>query len=98
MPYPVGTVVGRYSECYCLTQGGEGDHDRVLPQHRQLHLLIHLQMKKPVLSRTLLLLSLPSPTHQMCTCGTRICSVLVTGGFIGAAVTIDVFPAVPEPE
>ena len=62
MPYPVGTVVGRYSECYCLTQGGEGDHDGVLPQHRQLHLLIHLQMKKPVLSRTLLLLSLPSPT------------------------------------
>lgn len=61
--YPVGTVVGRHSECYRLIHGCEGDRDGVLPQHRQLHLLIHLQMKKPGLSRPLPLSSPPHNTH-----------------------------------
>lgn len=64
VPYTMGTVVGRYSECDSLIQRGEGDHDGVLPQHHQLHLLIHLQIKKPVLSRPLLLLSPDPPTHH----------------------------------
>lgn len=55
--YPVGTVAGRYGERYCLIHGGEGDHHRVLPEHRQLHLIIHLWMKEPGLRGSLLPLS-----------------------------------------
>lgn len=57
MRYPVGTVAGRYGERYCLIHGGEGDRHGILPEHRQLHLLVHLWMKEPGLGGSLLLLS-----------------------------------------
>lgn len=46
MWYPMRTVVGWDRECHSFMPAGESDSDGVLPQHRQLHLFIHLQTRK----------------------------------------------------
>lgn len=52
LPYPfvmqhvMGAAFGRHTECYRLVHGSEGDGDGVLPQDCELHLFIHLQIKK----------------------------------------------------
>lgn len=52
LPYPfvmqhvMGTAFGWHTECYRLVHGGEGDGDGILPQDCELHLFIHLQIKK----------------------------------------------------